>query len=81
VEALEAYYVFNPRKLPDARIGCAILKEAFLLETEKQERAERAKREEKAAKEAAAKNASFTPFPRHSCSHKAPGETGILRRP
>lgn len=56
MDNFQPYYVFNPAKLEDATVGCAILKEAFELESEKQARAEVAKREEKAAREAAANN-------------------------
>lgn len=56
MENFQPYYVFNPRKMTDLRIGCAILKEFFERETEKEIRLARAKREEKAVAAAAVAN-------------------------
>ncbi|KAK0206595.1 hypothetical protein DFS33DRAFT_601464 [Desarmillaria ectypa] len=54
VKNFQPFYTFHPRHMDNLRIGSAILKEAFDLETEKQERAARAKKEEKAVAAAAA---------------------------
>ncbi|KAG7449173.1 uncharacterized protein BT62DRAFT_929155 [Guyanagaster necrorhizus] len=54
VKNFQPFYTFNPRHMDSLRIGSAILKEAFDLETEKQQRAARAKKEEKAVAAAAA---------------------------
>ncbi|KAK0453681.1 hypothetical protein EV421DRAFT_1765788 [Armillaria borealis] len=54
VKNFQPFYIFNPRHMESLSIGSAILKEAFDLETEKQERAARAKKEEKAVAAAAA---------------------------
>ena len=54
VEKFQPYYVFNPRKMADLRIGAAILKDFVELEDKKREAAEQSKKAEKAAAEAAA---------------------------
>ncbi|KAF9057603.1 hypothetical protein BJ165DRAFT_1421752 [Panaeolus papilionaceus] len=54
VENFQPFYVFNPRRIEDLKIGAAMLKEYVDLETEKEERRALAKKNEKAAKEAAA---------------------------
>ncbi|PPQ98568.1 hypothetical protein CVT24_004059 [Panaeolus cyanescens] len=54
VENFQPFYVFNPRRIEDIKIGAAMLKEYVDLETEKEERRALAKKNEKAAKEAAA---------------------------
>ncbi|KAH7887711.1 hypothetical protein F5I97DRAFT_2057369 [Phlebopus sp. FC_14] len=59
VKDFQPYYVFDPRKMTDLRIGATILKEAIDLETQKQERSERSKIEAKAVAAAAAQNASI----------------------
>jgi len=54
VQNFQPFYVFNPRKMSDLRIGSVILKEYVDLELSKQERAGQSKKEEKAAIAAAA---------------------------
>ncbi|KAK0468401.1 uncharacterized protein EV420DRAFT_1504284 [Desarmillaria tabescens] len=54
VKNFQPFYTFHPRHMDSLRIGSAILKEAFDLETEKQERAALARKEEKAVAAAAA---------------------------
>jgi hypothetical protein len=56
VQNFQPYYVFNPKKMNDLKLGAAILQEHMELETAKQERQAQAKREEKAVREAAVKN-------------------------
>jgi hypothetical protein len=50
---LQPYYTFNPKRMDDLRVGAAIIREAFDLESEKLGRAQRAREEEKAARAAA----------------------------
>lgn len=52
----QSYYVFNPRRMADLRIGASILKEALDRETEKEERAQRSRQERKAAEAAVARD-------------------------
>ncbi|KAJ8515050.1 hypothetical protein ONZ45_g7482 [Pleurotus djamor] len=54
VKDFQPYYVFNPRKMEDLRLGAAMLKEAMSLQAEKDERSARSKELEKAAREEAA---------------------------
>ncbi|KIY71471.1 hypothetical protein CYLTODRAFT_435250 [Cylindrobasidium torrendii FP15055 ss-10] len=50
----QPYYTWNPKKLQELKIGCAMIKETVTLETEKEERAKSSREAEKAAKLAAA---------------------------
>ncbi|CAK5275540.1 unnamed protein product [Mycena citricolor] len=54
VDDFQPYYVFNPRKMVNLRIGAAMLKEAVELGTQKETRKAHAKKTEKAAIQAAA---------------------------
>jgi hypothetical protein len=49
-----SYYIFNPRRMNNLRIGADMLREAIDLESEKQARAVQAKMDEKVVAEAAA---------------------------
>jgi len=49
VQNFQPYYVFNPRKTTELRIGAAVLREALDRESEKEERTSRAKAQEKGA--------------------------------
>jgi hypothetical protein len=80
VKDLQPYYVFNPRYLTDAQIGHEMLKEAFDLETEKQNRADQAKREAEAARVTAARNVSCKILIKVWSSISFTGEACIYRR-
>lgn len=56
----QSYYVFNPSKIADLRIGAAMLREAIDRETQKEERSRRSREEQKAAAAAVAQNVRFS---------------------
>ncbi|KAH0840149.1 hypothetical protein J3R83DRAFT_1130 [Lanmaoa asiatica] len=56
VMGFQSYYVFNPRKMADLRIGAVILREAVDRETEKEERLQRNREEQEAAAAVIARN-------------------------
>lgn len=55
----QSYYVFNPSKMVDLRIGAAMLREAMDRETQKEEQSQRNREEQKAAAATVAQNVRF----------------------